>query len=130
MRKPKKSISIAPFEAARKRFECWRNKRKHRRERTPEKLWRLAVKLAGTYGISRTARTLGLGHDRLKRRVGDGMGVPAPKFVELASRAPLLVGGSVVEVERPGGSKLRVELRGGGTLDVSALTRSFMEARV
>lgn len=54
----------------RRRFEDWR--RTHEaRSRIPASLWRSAVKMAGVYGLNRTARALRLDYYALKKRVGD-----------------------------------------------------------
>jgi len=51
-----------------RRFERWR--RTHRvRSRISDSLWAAAVKVAGTYGIHRTARALRVDYYSLKKRV-------------------------------------------------------------
>jgi hypothetical protein len=54
---------------ARDRFEIWRRDRKVG-ARIPDRLWTLAVKLAETHGLSRTASALKLDYQTLKERVG------------------------------------------------------------
>ena len=68
MRSRGRGVESARAEAVRRRFELWRRTRRGR-GRIPEKLWTSAAKLAGTYGLCRTARTLGLDYNALKRRV-------------------------------------------------------------
>ena len=68
------------------RFARWR-RRRTRRE-IPCELWSLAAELGVRYGVSRTARVLGLSYPGLKQRVEGARGVAPP--------APLL--------EAPGGS--------------------------
>ena len=68
MRSKDKGVEPARFEAVRRRFELWRRTRQGR-ARIPERLWTSAVKLAATYGLCRTARTLGLDYNALKQRV-------------------------------------------------------------
>ncbi len=58
----------ARLEGVRRRFERWRRTRKVR-SRIPEPLWASAVKMAGTYGIHRTAKALRLNYYALKKRV-------------------------------------------------------------
>ena len=128
MQKFNKSSSIAQLTRARERFDRWRSGRKRRRERMPEKLWQQAAKLAKTYGVHRTAKALGLHHNRLKERVVGRQPSRAVEFVEVAPDVAPLIGGTVVEIERPGGAKLRIGLRGGEALDVTALARGFLEA--
>ena len=47
----------ARLEGVRRRFERWRRTREGG-TRIPETLWAAAVKVAGVYGIHRTAKTL------------------------------------------------------------------------
>lgn len=68
MRSRGRGVEPARFEAVRRRFELWRRTRRGR-ARIPERLWTSAVKLAATYGLCRTARTLRLDYKALKRRV-------------------------------------------------------------
>ena len=63
----------ARLEAGRRRFERWRRAREGR-SRIPDPLWSLAVKLSATYGIHRTAKTLRLNPDSLKKRVASTNG--------------------------------------------------------
>jgi len=58
----------ARLEGLRRRFERWRQTRKVR-SRIPEPLWASAVKVAGTYGIHRTAKALRVDYYALKKRV-------------------------------------------------------------
>jgi len=52
----------------RRRFERWRGTREVR-SRIPEPLWIAAGKLAGTYGLHRTAKALRVNYYALKKRV-------------------------------------------------------------
>jgi len=80
------------LEGTRRRFERWRRTRKGH-SRIPESLWASAVKAARQYGLNRTARTLGLDYNGLKKRVeATGSGSMSDRgtvatFVELASPA-------------------------------------------
>ncbi|MFQ5505671.1 MAG: hypothetical protein ACE5F1_12875 [Planctomycetota bacterium] len=86
----KRSTLPARLNAAQHRFERWR-KRRQGNSRIPEALWASAVKVAGEYGVHRTARTLHLEYRTLKRRVGAAgtdspLDASLPAFVELAPR--------------------------------------------
>jgi hypothetical protein len=136
---------------ARGRLERWRRTRRGR-ARIPEELWGLAVEAVSTYGLNKTARALGLDYYSLKQRVesaADDLGGPAkrrgpqaplvarpvevtPRFVELASGVAELVPARssgapacVLEFERAGGAKLRVQLQSVAVADLVALGRSF-----
>jgi hypothetical protein len=139
---------------ARGRLERWRQTRRGR-DRIPEELWGLAVEAVSTYGVNRTARALGLDYYSLKKRVESAVDDPggpakrrgpqappvarsvevAPRFVELASGvaalAPSRSSGApacVLEFERGGGAKLRVQLPSVAVADLVALGRSFWSA--
>lgn len=130
------------LEGVRRRFERWRRTRKVL-SRIPEPLWAAAVKVAGGSGISRTAKTLGVNHHALKKRIAeaaassDGLGrataegrlASVPGFVELAP--PPRVGSCqcTMELEDDSGAKMRVHLQGTEAPDLAALSRSFWELR-
>ena len=120
----------ARLEGLRRRFERWRGT--HRaRSRIPEPLWASAVKMAGMYGLNRTARTLRLDYYVLKKRVQQ---VRTPvtdppdgptTFLELTS--PLSTGDCecTLELENAAGVKMRVHLKGAASPDLVAISRSF-----
>ena len=123
------------LEGLRRRFERWRRTRKGR-SRIPETLWISAVRAAGKYGLAKTARVLRLDYHALKKRVEatasgsiSDQGTAAT-FVELA---PPVSGGSrecILELEDPGGAKMRVHLKDVDTPDLAALSQSFWSAEV
>ncbi len=104
-------------ERVRQRFERWRRTRK-KRSPTPERLWRAAVQVAGSYGVNKTARALGLDYYELKKRLQVAPGAQAAeegaigRFVEVVAALPAVNGECVVEVESAGGTKMRVHLKG------------------
>ena len=117
----------------RQRFERWRGTRKVP-SRIPKPLWASAVKLASTYGISRTARVLRLDYYALKNRVE---GAPAVAASKMPTRAAFLEvpppvwsnsGECTLELEDAGGAKLRVHLKGFGAPDLAELSRSFWQS--
>jgi len=131
MKKPKNSKAVSRIARARRRFDSWRERRGQGPRRIPEPLWRLAVVLAGRYGIHRTARSLGLNYTTLKERAAEcGALRPdaKPAFVELVPTGAPLLSGSLIELERSGGAKLRIQCRAGEQLDAAAIVRSFCEA--
>jgi hypothetical protein len=120
------------LESTRRRFERWRRTRKVR-SRIPESLWAAAVKLADTYGVHRTAKSLGLDYYALKKRLQEGSASqPAmtasangPTFVELASPARMGTPECILELEDARGAKMRIQIKGGEAPDLAALSRSF-----
>ncbi len=126
----------ADLDGARRRFERWRQSRKGHTP-IPESLWAAAVKLAGRYGVSRTARVLRLAYYSLQERVGQATGGSAssspplnsPAFLELAVPSGGGPGECLVEWEDAAGAKMRVHLKGIEVPGLVALSRSFWEAQ-
>ena len=118
-----------------KRFAAWRRTREMGR-RIPERLWKLAGRLAVTHGVCRTAAALGLDYYGLKRRVQErpslagraGRKAEQRAFVELPVASLAGTGECVLEFENARGSKLRVQLKGGPIPDLVALGRSIWDA--
>jgi len=111
---------------ARSRFQAWR-RRRHASSRIPDPLWKLAVRLADTHGISRTATALGLDYSSLKKKqVEAAVGQPqsgSPAFVELPS--PVVGKQCLFELANGAGAARRVQLTGYEAADVAVLARSF-----
>jgi hypothetical protein len=130
MRSRKSPAMPARLEAGRRRFERWRRTRRGH-SRIPEPLWTSAVKLAGAYGLCRTARTLGLDYNALKKRIHsadphDSSGPEtATAFVELVPAERAGLPECLVELEHPRGAKMRIHLKGAAAPDLAALSRSF-----
>ena len=103
------------------------------RSRIPDSLWAAAVKMAGTYGIRRTARALRVDYYSLKKRVEQDPAAAADlpeggavaTFLELAPPASAGPCECTLELEDAGGAKMRVHLKGVATPDLAALSRSF-----
>ena len=119
----------APLATARRRLQEWRS-RESRPFRIPAPLWEAAVRCAAKFGVCPTARALGLDYNSLKKRLRATAGAPPvttspPAFVELVTPARGAPAECILEIERPGGAKLRVELRGSGIPDLADLARRF-----
>jgi len=121
----------ARLEGIQRRFERWRRTRKIP-SRIPEPLWAAAVKIASTYGMSRTAHTLRVNYNALKKRIDEAAAAPGgpeknavTTFLELAP--PTRVGSCdcTLELENASGAKMRIHLQGDETPDLAALSRSF-----
>jgi hypothetical protein len=126
----------AQLEGVRRRFEQWRETRGGR-ARIPDSLWASAARLAGRYGISRTAIALRVNSSRLKRHLerraaavsDESETNAAAGFVELT---PFASGGScecLLELEDVGGAKMRVQLKGIAVPDLAAISQSFWTRR-
>jgi hypothetical protein len=140
----------ARLEGLRRRFERWRETHKPR-SRIPEAFWGSAVKMAGRYGLHRTAKSLRLDYYVLKKRVevlkkrveqeGSALAdwprsalADRPKkgvaaFVELTP--PPFVGACecTLDLENAEGAKMRVHLKSTTMPDLAALSQSFWNPR-
>jgi len=129
--RPPASVPM-PLSIALRQFEQWR-RRQQGRARLPRDLWVQAVRLAREHGISKTARTLGLRYDSLKKRLaaaGPGQrdpgwtGVPSgpPDFIELLPGG--LKPGSpecTIEWADDSGAKVRMHVKGIAVADLVEL---------
>jgi len=121
----------ARLEGLRRRFERWRGTHKAR-SRIPEPLWGSAVKMASTFGLNRTAKTLRLDYYVLKKRVkqdrvaiADPPEKDAATFLELVSPTSAGLCHCTLDLENAGGAKMRVQLKSITMPDLAALSRSF-----
>ena len=132
MPKRDKSVVPGPLERSQRRFERWRETREGR-TRIPESLWKVAVRMAETYGICQTSKALRLSYYALKKRVqktGECLVPSSPetseaRFVELTAPGQVSSAECVLELEDAAGAKMRVHLKGPETPDLVALSRSF-----
>ena len=127
MKNPLKSNLPAKLARGRERFEKWRSTHKAR-TRFPGHLWSAAAKLAGEYGLNRTARTLRLDYKCLKKHIestvpGDNSktSVGSQFFQLLPSELTALVE-CAVECEDAKGAKIRIHLKGSELPDIAALS--------
>ena len=126
------------LEAVAEHFEQWRASKK-KGERIPEKLWKEAIDLVDTYGISQVTRTLRLGGADLNKRRGI-VGAGRRRRSQSAKAAfvalePAVVDRAVgpqasatawMELERPDGLRLRIHPSEGNEL--LALVDRFLGA--
>ena len=113
----------------RSRFQAWRE---HRTvgARIPLPLWAMAVRLAQSHGVSRTAVALGLDYYSLQKRAEAAVAKPrssGPAFVECPP--PVWVGRQCqFELDNGAGATMRVQLVGYDAADIEALARRFWNA--
>ena len=116
----------------RRRFEHARKIRKVRSP-IPEPLWAAAVKIAGTYGVQRTAKALGVSPCTLKKRIEQKASAnddisqvgAGARFIELV--APTSAGPCqcTLELDNVRGAKMRIQLKSVEMPDLAAMSRSF-----
>ena len=113
----------------RNRFQAWRRLRQ-RGSRIPQSLWKLAVRLARSHGVSRASAVLNVDYYGLKKRVeaaADSPSSNSPGFVELS--APVMVGKQgLFELDNGAGATMRVQLVGYAVAEIEVLARSFWNA--
>ena len=130
MKNPRKSPLPAKLVRGRRCFERWRRDHKPP-TRLPEHLWSLAVELAREYGLSRTARTLRLDYNGLKKRLeclapdDASPAIPPPPGVELLPAGMNSTVECTLEREDAQGVKIRIHLKGRELPDLAALGRSL-----
>ena len=122
-----------PLSLARRQLDQWRS-RQRGRKRLPRELWSNAVALAREHGINKTARTLGLKYDSLKKHVEatapGASGTAQPEFVELLPRE--MIPSSIectIEWEEGSGVKIRMHVKGASTADLVSLARGLRDGR-
>lgn len=102
----------------------------------PRELWSQAVALAQEHGINKTARTLGLKYESLKKHLeaaspgASGPGEAGPEFLELLPRemmpSPLEC---TIELEDSRGGKMRMHVKGASIADLASLARGFRDGQ-
>lgn len=129
----------------RRRFDRWRATHRFR-SRLPDELWASAIKMAGVFGLNRTARALRLDYYVLKKRIERQLPAAASPpaktvatFLELplpadqshstpcigACAVPVQACDCTIEWENAAGAKMRVYLKAAELPDLVALSRSF-----
>lgn len=124
----------AGLRGVRRRFEHWRRSRKGL-ARVPTPLWAAAVKMAGRFGVSRTAQALGVNYNALRKRVErqaaatppDSQEIVDTGFLELTPPAHIGSCQCTLELENASGAKMRVHLQGVGVPDLAGIVRSFRD---
>jgi hypothetical protein len=115
-------------EPLRCQLEAWRQTRKQG-EHIPETLWQAAAKLAGTFGVGRVSRALGVGYYALKERAQDcrppSCSGNNPAFIELPEPSPIPRIDYLVELEDGRGAKMTLRLAPGSGSEVLALAQAF-----
>lgn len=115
---------------ARSRFQAWRKLRK-KGSRIPQSLWQLAVRLASSYSIHRTATALKLDYYSLKKQVGAAADTPesnSPRFVELPPPPVTVSKQGLFELNNGAGATMRVQLVGYDAAEIEVLARGFWKA--
>ena len=113
-------------------LEAWRGRRR-RGERIPGEVWRSVVRAAQRHGVYRVSRGLGLDYAHVKQRVAEAKanrdaGRGEAVFVELEGGRVETGAACVVELEKGNGTRMRICVRAGATVDWDRLKEAFLEA--
>jgi hypothetical protein len=116
-----------------RRFERWRKSHRGRLP-IPAPLWAAAAAAAREHGLFRTAKTLRLEHNKLKRMVASAKPAvrlaPAPRaggFLELVAPQAVSPTECVIELEGPRG-KMLIQWKGAAAPDLAGLSRALWES--
>ena len=125
---PTKAPSI---EDVAKQFEAWRKTSKLH-EPIPAELWKAAASLCATYPTYKIARKLRLNYTKLKEHLPAFKSeLPIKKagaaaaFIELDLASAGKVCEYVIEMQDPGGGKMRLQLKGHQCLDPIEICKAF-----
>jgi hypothetical protein len=103
-------------------------------QRIPEALWREAVRAAKRHGLNPVSRALGLDYSCLKRRlVGSGWNrkkavALTPAFVEVKPASLPEDLACVIELEKGGGTRMRICVKSAGSVDWCRIKEAFLGA--
>jgi hypothetical protein len=133
---PRPSVNVpTPLSIARRRFDQWRDAQQGRK-RLPEALWSKAVALAREHGLNKTARTLGLKYDSLRKHLeaappgASNPGRARPEFLELLPREMMPPSiECTIELEDDRGGKMRMHVKGASMADLASLARGLQDSR-
>lgn len=103
-------------------------------QRIPDAVWRVAVRVAKRHGLNPVSRALGLDYNCLKRHVaGDGRSKKrsaglGPAFMEVRSEAGPEDLACVIEMEKGGGTRMRICVKSAATVDWCRIKEAFLGA--
>jgi hypothetical protein len=103
-------------------------------QRIPDALWRKAVRAAKRHGLNPVSKALGLDYNCLKKhaaesgRIGKRPVDPAPAFVEVKPASPPEDLACVIEMEKGGGTRMRICVKSAGFVDWCRIKEAFLGA--
>ena len=111
---------------ASREFERWRRSRP-RGARIPQTLWRTAMDLARTHGVSKTSQTLHLDYYAVQRRLADAepaRSTEASEFIELSLPAIPHASRCQISISDASGGAMRIDLSGLSAKDLATFVRT------
>jgi len=102
-------------------------------QRIPDAVWRKAVRAAKRHGLNPVSKALGLDYNCLKKHVAEGGGGKrrvelAPAFVEVKPEGPPEGLSCVIEMEKGGGTRMRICVKSAGSVDWCRIKEAFLGA--
>jgi hypothetical protein len=102
-------------------------------QRIPDALWRKAVRAAKRHGLHPVSKALGLDYNCLKKHAAEGGSGKrtvelAPTFVEVKPASPLEDLACVIEMEKGGGTRMRICVKSAGSVDWCRIKEAFLGA--
>ncbi len=102
-------------------------------QRIPDALWRKAVRAAKRHGLNPVSKALGLDYNCLKKHAAEGgnrkrTAELAPAFVEVKPASPLEDLACVIEMEKGGGTRMRICVKSAGSVDWCRIKEAFLGA--
>ena len=124
---------VAEMEQVREALATWRAT-PGRGQRIPDAVWRKAVRAAKRHGLNPVSKALGLDYNCLKQHVaGSGPGGKkpvelTPTFVEVMPEVPPDDLACVIEMEKGGGTRMRICVKSAGSVDWCRIKEAFLGA--
>jgi hypothetical protein len=115
----------------------------------PSEIWDRAVVLARVFGVCKVARAVGLDYSALRKKVAkalDKPGLVKPTFVELPGRmvtgealsdqsprdletGRAVGAGTLIDISTPDGSRIRIHLEPGHSMEAAGVVAAFIGSR-
>jgi hypothetical protein len=130
MKNTQKQVLPANLASGLEQFEKWRSEHKAR-ARFPEHLWSMAVRLAREYGLSKTAHTLRLDYNCLKKRIDTAVSgniqqtAVKPQFLQLLPSELNSELECTIECEDAEGSRISIHFKGRELPDLAAISNGL-----
>lgn len=118
------------LEKVQRLFEEWR-RNKNRRERIPQALWEAAASLSGQHSAHQISKLLHLNHTAVRDHIREYrennciQRLNEPAFVEAGLITWPAASECTIEMERPGGAKIKICFKG-NCPDIPLLSKAFL----
>ena len=119
------------LEEVRRELHAWRAM-PVKRQKIPEPIWQKAMQAARRYGLNPVSKALGLDYSCLKKRVAGAAkrkeSELTPAFVEVNTGASPDDLACVIEMEKGGGTRMRICVKSAGSVDWLRIKEAFLGA--